>query len=121
MRKDELFCFVCIPFVNERGLRKERSDCDVNYMIVNMMACDGVERAGFIPISPTHLWGTCFKYNYNKEQIIQAGARLIELCECFYFCDCEYDENTHKEMEIWRVRAQMLNKRFISIDRKFIE
>ena len=121
MIKDELFCFVCIPFVNERGSRKERSDCDVNYMIVNMMACDGVERAGFTPISLTHLWGSCFKYNYDKERIIQAGARLIELCEYFYFCDCEYDVKTHDEMEIWRIKAQMLNKRFISIDRKFIE
>ena len=66
MIKDELFCFVCAPFVNERGSRQKRSDCDVNYMIVNMMACDGVERAGFIPISPTHLWSYCFKDIYNR-------------------------------------------------------
>ena len=120
MRIDE-FCFVCVPFVNERGTRCKDPNGDVNYPLVNMMACDGVERAGFVPVSPLHLWGSCFKYNYNKERIIQAGVKLIELCEYFYFCDCEYDAKAHEEMEIWRVKAQMLNKRFISIDRKFIE
>ena len=121
MRKDELFCFVCIPFVNERGSRKERSDCDVNYMLLNMIVCDKIESVGYTPISLTHLWGSCFKYNYNKERIIQAGGRLIDICERFYFCDCEYDEKAHEEMEIWRIKAQILNKRFISIDRKFLE
>ena len=120
MIKDEL-CFVCVPFISKCSMRHKEPDYDLDYSVLNMMACDGVERAGFIPISPTHLWGTCFKYNYDKGQIIQAGFRLIELCECFYFCDCKYDESAHEEMEIWRIKAQMLNKRFISIDRKFLK
>lgn len=49
MIKDELFCFVCVPFVNERGSRQKRSDCDVNYMIVNMMACDGAKARRIYP------------------------------------------------------------------------
>lgn len=120
MIKDEL-CFVCVPFINERGRRCKEPNCDVNYSLVNIMACDGVERAGFVPVSPIHLWGICFKYNYNKERIIQAGGRLIDICDCFYFCDCKYDEKAHEEMIIWRIKAQILNKRFISIDRKFLK
>lgn len=123
MRKNEL-CFVCVPFISERHTRHKESGCDVNYSLINMMACDGVEQAGFIPVSPIHLWSYCFKdiyETYDKQRIIQAGFKLIELCECFYFCDCKYDENTHEEMEFWRLKAQMLNKRFILIDRKFIE
>lgn len=123
MIKDELFCFVCIPFVNERGSRKEISNCDINYMLLNMIVCDKIESVGYTPISLTHLWGSCFKYNYDKEQIIQAGAKLIELCKYFYFCDCTYDKKVHKEMEVWRLRAKTLNKKFISIDidRTFLE
>ena len=124
MRKDELFCFVCVPFISEVGARYKEPDCDVNYPLVNRMACDRVKQAGFTPISPIHLWSYCFEdiySRYNKERIIQSGLRLIKSCEYFYFCDCEYDEKTHKEMEIWRIKAQMLNKRFISIDRKFLK
>lgn len=113
-------CFVCVPFVNERGGRKDPNG-DVNYQLVNMMVCDGVEHAGFVPMSPLHLWGSCFKYNYDKERIIQAGGRLIDICDCFYFCDCEYDEKAHEEMIIWRIKAQNLNKKFITINERFLK
>ena len=113
-------CFVCVPFINERGGRKDPNG-DVNYQLVNIMACDGVERAGFVPVSPIHLWDICFKYNYNKERIIQAGGRLIDICDCFYFCDCEYDEDMHIEMKLWHDRAKALKKEFVTIDRKFLK
>ena len=64
MKKNEL-CFVCVPFISERNTRHKEPDCDVNYSLLNMRACDGVEQAGFIPISPTHLWSYCFKEIYN--------------------------------------------------------
>lgn len=123
MIKDE-FCFVCVPFVNEWDALHKEPDCNVDYSFVNMMACDGVEQAGFIPVSPLHLWSYCFKDiygRYDKERIIQAGLRLIELCECFYFCDCEYDENTHKEMKLWHDRAKALKKEFITINERFLK
>ncbi len=114
-------CFVCVPFISECNMRHKEPSNGVDYPVLNMMACDGVEQAGFVPVSPFHLWSYCFKDRYYKERIISAGAKLIELCDCFYFCDCEYDAKAHDEMEFWRIKAQILNKRFISIDRKFLK
>ena len=124
MIKYELFCFVCVPFISECNTRHKEPDCDVDYSVLNMMVCNGVEQAGFIPISPTHLWSYCFEDiygRYDKERIIRSGFRLIKSCDCFYFCDCTYNVNTHEEMEFWRLKAQMLKKRFVLIDKKFIE
>ncbi|MGP1527634.1 MAG: hypothetical protein ACTTIV_02120 [Campylobacter sp.] len=119
MKKNEL-CFVCVPFISECNTRRKGPNSAVDYSALNMTVCDGVEQAGFIPVSPLHLWSYCFKDiygRYDKERIIQAGFRLIELCECFYFCDCIYNVNTHEEMDFWRLKAQMLNKRFVLIDK----
>ena len=124
MIKDE-FCFVCVLFsTNERGARYKEPDCDVDYSVLNMMACNGVEQAGFVPISPTHLWSYCFEDiygRYDKERIIQSGFRLIKSCEYFYFCDCEYDEDMHIEMKLWHDRAKALNKEFVTIDERFLK
>lgn len=123
MIKGEL-CFVCVPFISECNMRHKEPSSGVDYSVLNMMVCNGVEQAGFVPVSPTHLWSYCFKEiygRYNKERIIQAGFRLIKSCDCFYFCDCEYDEDMHIEMKLWHDRAIALKKELITIDRKFLD
>ena len=127
MIKGEL-CFVCVPFfTNERGALCKDPNSGVDYSVFHKMACDGVERAGFVPVSPMPLWEYYHLEDiygrYNKKRIIQHGDWLIELCKYFYFCDCTYDKKVHKEMEVWRLRAKTLNKKFISIDidRTFLE
>lgn len=123
MIKDKL-CFVCVPFISKCSMRHKEPDYDLDYSVLNMMACDGVEHAGFVPVSPIHLWSYCFKDiygRYDKERIINAGAKLIELCDCFYFCDCEYDEDMHIEMKRWHDRAQILNKEFVTINERFLK
>ena len=125
MIKDKL-CFVCVPFsTNERGARCKDPSSGVDYPSLHMMACDGVERAGYIPMSPLQLWDYYYLEDLwgerSKREIIHYGAELIELCECFYFCDCEYDEDMHIEMKLWHDRAKALKKEFVRIDRKFLK
>ena len=123
MIKDKL-CFVCVPFISECNTRRKDPNSGVDYSVLNMMVYDGVEQAGFIPVSPTHLWSYCFKEiygRYDKERIIRSGFRLIKFCDCFYFCDCEYDEDMHIEMKLWQDRAQILNKEFVTINERFLK
>lgn len=120
----DAFCFVCVPFISECNMRHKEPSSGVDYSVLNMMACNGVEQAGFVPISPTHLWSYCFEDiygRYDKERIIQSGFKLIKSCEYFYFCDCEYDEDMHIEMKLWHDRAKALNKEFVTIDERFLK
>ena len=124
MRIDE-FCFVCVPFISEVGTLHKKLDRGVDYPVLNMMACNGVKQTGFTPASPIRLWDYyCLDDiygRYDKELIIRCGLRLIERCDCFYFCDCEYDAKAHDEMEFWRIKAQVLNKEFVTINERFLK